>query len=135
MSSFSFRLEKSSVADSIFLKKKMIEFTDIKKVYGFLKANMGISYAGNPKYKNNVAYGVNTEQEQIQNYKKLYNKKLEAFQIGFILPKHKWGRIIPVNYTSLSVFHRPTRHSFCLDYYRDIDMVNAQPSIVNEICK
>jgi phage/plasmid-associated DNA primase len=135
MSSFSFRLEKSSVADSIFLKKKMIEFTDIKKVYGFLKANMGISYAGNPKYKNNVAYGVNTEQEQIQNYKKLYNKKLEAFQIGFILPKHKWGRIIPVNYTSLSVFHRPTRHSFCNDYYKDIDMVNAQPSIVNEICK
>jgi len=132
---FNWKLDKTETNSSIFLKKKMIEFTNIKLIYGFLATNMGISYVGNHRYKNNVAYGVNTEQEQMENYKKMYNKKLSAFQLGFILPKHKWGRIIPADYTSLSVFHRPTRHRFSRDYYIDIDMVNAQPTAIYEICK
>jgi len=132
---FNWKLDKNIVSNSIFLKKKMVEHTDIKLIYGFLSTNMGISYLGNYRYKNNVAYGVNTEQEQIDNFKKMYNKKIEGFQLGFILPKHKWGRIIPANYTSLSVFHRPTRHRLARDYYIDIDMINAQPTIIYEICK
>lgn len=132
---FNWKIEKSLITDSLFLKKKMVEYTNIKQIYGFLSTNMGISYIGNYRYKNNIAFGVNTEQEQIENYKKSYNKKLGAFQLGFILPKHKWGRIIPANYSSLSVFHRPTRHTLSKDYYVDIDMVNCQPTILNEICK
>jgi phage/plasmid-associated DNA primase len=131
---FNWKLDKP-ITNSIFLKKKMVEYTNIKLIYGFLATNMGISYIGNCKYKSNVAYGVNTEQEQIENYKKMYNKKLSAFQLGFILPKHKWGRIIPCNYTSLSVFRRETRHRLSRDFYIDIDMVNAQPTIIYEICR
>lgn len=132
---FNWKLEKNNINNSIFLKKKMVEYANIKLIYGFLATNMGISYVGNYRYKNNVAFGVNTEQEQFENYKKMFNKKLNGFQLGFILPKHKWGRIIPANYTSLSIFHRPTRHRLAKDNYIDIDMVNAQPTIIYEICK
>lgn len=132
---FNWKLDKNVINSSIFLKKKMVEYTNIKLIYGFLATNMGISYIGNHRYKCNVAFGVNTEQEQMENFKKMYNKKLTGFQLGFILPKHKWGRIIPCDYTSLSVFHRPTRHRLARDYYVDIDMVNAQPTIIYEICK
>lgn len=132
---FNWKLDKNTISSSLFLKKKMVEFANIKLIFGFLATNMGISYIGNCKYKSNVAFGVNTEQEQLENYKKMYNKKLTAFQLGFILPKHKWGRIIPCNYTSLSVFRRETRHRLSRDFYVDIDMVNAQPTIIYEICK
>ena len=132
---FNWKLDKNAITNSIFIKKKMVEYANIKLIYGFLATNMGISYIGNYRYKCNVAFGVNTEQEQMENYKKSYNKKISGFQLGFILPKHKWGRIIPANYTSQSIFHRPTRHRLARDYYIDIDMINAQPTIIFEICK
>ena len=131
---FNWKLDKTTITNSIFIKKKMVEYTNIKLIYGFLATNMGISYIGNYRYKCNVAFGVNTEQEQFENYKKSYNKKIGGFQLGFILPKHKWGRIIPANYTSQSIFHRPTRHRLARDYYIDIDMINAQPTIIYGIC-
>jgi|694.fasta_scaffold04525_27 phage/plasmid-associated DNA primase len=132
---FNWKLEKKTLGETIFNKKKMVEHTNIKLIFGFIKNKMGISFIGNPRYNNNVAFGVKTELEQIIKYKESYNKKLKGFQLGFILPKHKWGRIIPVNYSSLSVFHRPTRHRLCQDYYVDIDIENCQPNIMNEICK
>lgn len=132
---FNWKLDKVSISNSIFIKKKMVEYANIKLIYGFLATNMGISFIGNYRYKCNVAFGVNTEQEQMENYKKSYNKKIGGFQLGFILPKHKWGRIIPANYTSQSIFHRPTRHRLSRDFYIDIDMINAQPTIIFEICK
>lgn len=129
---FSWKLDKNVICNSIFIKKKMVEYTNIKLIYGFLSTKMGISYIGNYRHK---AFGLNTEQEQVEKYKKSYNRKINGFQLGFILPKHKWGRIIPANYASLSVFHRPTRHRLARDFYIDIDMVNAQPTIIYEICK
>jgi len=58
----------------------------------------------------------------------------DYFVVAHSLPNHKWGRTIPVDYLSLSVFHRPTRHALCEGTYRDIDLKNAQPQITNAIC-
>jgi phage/plasmid-associated DNA primase len=63
----------------------------------------------------------------------LFDKKAKVFKTGFVLPKHKWGRI--AGFLSLSVAHRPTRHSLCEDEYVDVDMINAQPTIISAICK
>jgi hypothetical protein len=132
---FAWSLNKCLFTDTIFGKKKLLEYTDIKKVYGFIKTEMGITYQGNKRYEM-ISQTDTTELEQIKRFKDLYNKKLNAFQTAIILPKHKWGRVIPANnYLSLSIFHRPTRHSFCKDFYIDVDMVNAQPTIINEIAK
>lgn len=68
-------------------------------------------------------------------FKELYNRKLDRFQVAHKLSKHKWGRIQPSDYLSTCIFHRPTRHAFCEGHYVDLDMVNAQPTIINEICK
>jgi phage/plasmid-associated DNA primase len=133
--SFAWSLNKCLFADTIFGKKKLVEYADIKKVYGFIKNEMGITFQGNKRYELLSTIDA-TELEQIKRFKELYNKKLKAFQTAVFLPKHKWGRIIPANnYLSLSIFHRPTRHSLCEDYYIDIDMINAQPTIISEISK
>ncbi len=125
---FNWKLEKKLINKSIFDNKKMIEYTNIKLIYGFLSNKMGITYDNKP-------YGLKTEEEQIIKYKNLYNKKTSTFEVSHNLSKYKWGRITPNNYISLSVFHRPTRHTLAKDYYIDIDMSNAQPTIIYEISK
>lgn len=128
---FEWKLNPDDYKTTIFDKKKMVEMTDIKKVYGFIKNQMGINYEGVKRY-DGIPY--KTELDQMIKYKESYNKKQKKFIVSFHLPKHKWGRIIPAYYTSLSVYHRPTRHSLCDGIYIDIDMVNAQPTIILEIC-
>lgn len=129
---FNWKLNPDDFKTTIFEKKKMNEMTDIKKVYGFIKNQMGINYEGVKRYEN-LPY--KTELDQMIKYKDSYNKKQKKFIVSFHLPKHKWGRTIPAYYTSLSVYHRPTRHSLCDGIYEDIDMVNAQPTIILEICR
>jgi len=129
---FNWRLNPDDYKATIFDKKKMIEHTDIKRVYGFIKNNMGINYEGMKRYEG-IPY--KTELDQMIKYKDCYNKKLKKFSVSFHLPKHKWGRVLPAYHTSLSVYHRPTRHSLCDGVYIDIDMVNAQPTLILEICR
>lgn len=129
---FNWKLNPDDYKTTIFDKKKMVEMTDIKKVYGFIKNQMGINYEGVKRYEG-IPY--KTELDQMIKYKDAYNKKQKKFIVSFHLPKHKWGRTIPAYHTSLSVYHRPTRHSLCDGIYIDIDMVNAQPTIILEICK
>ncbi len=129
---FNWKLKFDDYKTSIFEKKKMTEHTNIKMIYGFIKNNLGIAYQGIKRY-DGVPF--KTELDQMIKYKEFYSKKIKKFQVSFQLPKHKWGRIQPSNHTSLSVYHRPTRHSLCEGIYIDIDMVNAQPSIIVEICK
>ena len=128
---FDWTLHKD-VTKTIFAKKKMEEFTEIKKVFGFIKQKMGITYQGESRYK---FLQFKTELNQMEEFRNLYDKKHKSFSIAYTLSKHKWGRIQPVNNLSLSIMHRPTRHGLCDGVYRDIDMVNAQPTAVLEIAK
>jgi len=122
------KLEKNIFKKSIFLKKIINEKCDKRMIYGFIKNKMGIKL-------NNKNIQYTTEQEQIKEYKNLYNTLEDRFQTKFILPNHEWGRIIPVNNLSLSIIHRPTRHALCLDNYIDIDIENSIACIIYQMCK
>ena len=122
------KLEKNIFKKSIFLKKIINEKCDKRMIYGFIKNKMGIKL-------NNKNIQYTTEQEQIKEYKNLYNILEDRFQTKFILPNHEWGRIIPVNNLSLSIIHRPTRHALCLDNYIDIDIENSIACIIYQMCK
>ena len=47
---------------------------------------------------------------------------------------NKYGRVEAFRKTSLSQVYRPYRHTLCSEYYLDIDMSNAQPTILWNIC-
>lgn len=128
---FEWTLSKD-ITKTIFLKKKMEEFADIKRVDGFIANKMGITYQGNPRYK---LIRHKTELTQMEDYQRIYNRKYKTFNTAYTLTKHKWGRITPVNYLTLSIMHRPTRHALCEGIYKDIDMINAQPSATYAIAK
>jgi len=131
---FEWKLLKTAWTKSIFTKKKMKERVDINLIYGFIKSEMGIAYQGCSRY-DGLPCEIKTELDQIKYLRNQYDKKAKTIRMAHCLPKHKWGRTIPIGYSSLSVLHRPTRHKLSEKEYIDIDIVNCQPQLIQEICR
>tara|TARA_R110000765_G_scaffold340278_2_gene430355 strand:+ start:681 stop:3227 length:2547 start_codon:yes stop_codon:yes gene_type:complete len=124
---FSWKINPKVAKQTIYSKQKCVERVDINQIYGFINAEMGITYEG----AQHTRWG--NEMKQVQEYKNRYSKKTRLFHIQHKLAKHKWGRTQPVGFASMSVFHRPTRHALCEAKYKDIDMENAQVNIIKEV--
>lgn len=118
---------KESIYDGITIN----EYTDIKKVKGYIRMNKKEEVKKN-KYMNEK---YKDDREQMMSYMTRYKKEDKVFKIKTILSKHKWGRIQYEGHTSLSIFRRSLRHSYSKGKYIDIDIVNSAPSIIKEICK
>ena len=75
------------------------------------------------------------EKEQLKAYKRLYNKKELVFAVKYGLPRHTLGRVSPYKALGITGFSRRIRNTLIKDYYRDLDLSNAQPYILYNICK
>jgi hypothetical protein len=128
---FSFTLERPDFEKSIFCGANCYEVVNPELVNGFIVNKMGIKFHKTGKFKN-MPY--KNEQELLINYQRNYIANSNKIKVEYIMARHKWGRVQPIGSLSLSLFHRPTRHSFCADNYVDYDMVNAQPSVINQVC-
>lgn len=116
---------ESSIYESI----ECVEFVDNRLLNGFINNKMGVNYGIDPKdaFKFKL---YDNEHKQILAYmkQKKVNKK-NCYTVKQDLPLHKWGRVLPAKYLSLSVFQRKTRHALCQNKYIDIDMVNCHSNI------
>ena len=74
---FPWKLEKKDWTTTIFSKIKMREVTDITLIYGFIKADMGISFADLKRYD-----GLPSEIKTIINKLEIYSTK---FFLNFFL--------------------------------------------------
>ena len=125
------RLSKERFTKSIFkFNCKYNEYAPHELVQSFVKNKQGISLKSNRV----LCKAYDNEQQQMELYIKKYDKKEGVFKTKFNLPVHKWGRINPEKSLSLCVFHRPTRHAYCKGIYIDIDMKNAHPVIIMNLC-
>ena len=79
---FDWTLNPSVVRTTIFEKKKCVELVDVAKLYGFIKAEIGISYQSVPRYEGGVCKIYKTELEQMIKFKELYNHKQNRFQVA-----------------------------------------------------
>ena len=130
MANLSWKLD--ALRTTIFSQKKCEEHVDPELIEGFIQDKMGIAYEGIDRYK---VLPFRDELLQINKYKTKYNKVTKTYIASHALPKHKWGRVVPSNYLSLSIFHRPTRHALCDDNYIDLDLVNCHPTILYQFSK
>ena len=71
-----------------------------------------------------------TERDLLVAYQYQWINLNSIFVSQWNLPKHGWGRILPRDYLSMSVFHRPTRHTLCNKQLVDLDLVNCHFEIV-----
>lgn len=127
---FSFTLDRSLTSSSIFCGVPAFERVDPDMINGFIHNKMGIKFHKSGKFKN-MPY--KNEQELFHKYKGKMSDDGKV-SVEYQMASHKWGRVQPVGSLSLSLFHRPTRHSLCTEKYVDFDMVNCQPSVVNQVC-
>jgi phage/plasmid-associated DNA primase len=112
---------------SIFDKVDCREYPSLPLMYGFVEDKMGIKVRKNKyheKYGDEHTHYINyLKQEEDGVVKTSYFTKIKT-----------WGRVATSKGgMSLSVFHRPSRHSFCKNNYWDFDMVNCQPKILLDI--
>jgi len=126
------KLSRPKRSSTIFANKHMREHINPALINGFIDAEMGITFPKTGKYKD---YPFASELIQIKKYNTLFGASAQCYNTKYALAKHGWGRICPDKWLSISIFHRPTRHTLCCEKYIDLDMVNAQPQIVNEISK
>ena len=73
------------------------------------------------------------EKEQLMRYSELINNGIA--NVKYLLPKNiKLGRVLPEKGLGLFSFRRAIRHTLSKFNFEDIDIVNAHPSILLEIC-
>jgi hypothetical protein len=125
------RLLKKKFTKSVFkFNCSYNEHVPLELVQSFVINKLGVSLKRNRVLRKSY----DNENKQIELYLAKYDEKESVFKVKYNLPEHKWGRIFPEKSLSLCVFHRPTRHAFCKGSYIDIDMKNAHPNIVKNIC-
>lgn len=75
------------------------------------------------------------EKQQLLTYLQKYDKKINAIKVLYKKPRHKYGRVFPDKSLGLTCFSKKVRNTLIKDKYIDIDLSNAQPKIIYNICK
>ena len=77
-----------------------------------------------------------TEEKFIDNLlKKLRHDKGEYYLQTSYFSNSDFGRVYPTGCESLGQMRRPIRHFLCKDLYWDIDIINAHPTILLNLCE
>ena len=58
-----------------------------------------------------------------------------VLRVNYKKPKHGWGRVFPQKSLGLTGFGKATRNTLIDGLYYDFDLENAQPCIIQNICK
>ena len=121
-----FYLEKPP--KSLFVDIECREFPNFELVYGFIQNKMGV------KLRKSQAVKYEDEQTHYKHYikKTKWVDDSQFISVQYSHSSHTWGRINALGSLSLSLFHRPTRHSYSKDLYIDCDIVNCQIQIIME---
>lgn len=128
-------LEKSKYGvNSIFENMFVFETINPEKLFNIIHTADLITF-NNKRYVDGIGSLYKTERDLLMAYKYQWVSVFDTFISEWYLPTHGWGRIYPKEYLSMSVFHRPTRHTLCNDYLIDLDLVNCHYEIVLDYLK
>lgn len=114
---------------SIFNNVCVEEHVDARLLFNIIHTAELISF-DKKRYADGLAKFYKTERDLLVAYQYQWVDLIGTFVSEWSLPKHGWGRILPRDYLSMSVFHRPTRHTLCNKNLVDLDLVNCHFEIV-----
>ena len=113
---------------SIYNNKTVLnEYIPDNRLNALIQHNIGIEFSENQYQRKH--YNFTNELAYYNTLLGKYNKKDNCFKIKLKNALYNWGRIQAEDYSTLAVFHRPTRHSLCQDQYKDIDMKSCCQTI------
>jgi phage/plasmid-associated DNA primase len=119
---------KLGVIKSIYNNKTVLnEYIPNNRLNSLIQHNIGVAF--NVDDYQRKTNGFMNELECFTRLASKYNTREKCFKIHLVNSKYVWGRVQVVDHSSLSVIHRPTRHSLCQDQYIDIDIKSCCQSI------
>lgn len=119
---------------SILDGKVLVEYIPKARVLALIKSKkLALNWDLSIYSHQNAAQLYANETLQMKEYLKLY--KDDGFQVKYFKPKHKWGRVMVHKSLGLTAFGRVTRNTLINGLYIDLDIKNAQPEIIRNICK
>ena len=115
---------------------QLIEYLPVERIRALLKSGQLREKWQNPSYNQEYATkNYKNEVDQIKTYLSKYDRHLKGFKCKYKKPKHGWGRVIPIKSLGLTAFSKATRNTLIEGLYYDFDLENAQPCIIQNICK
>jgi len=124
--------KRESMLDGIVL----LEYFPIERVDALLKSEHLLSQWDYSNYSQKTASQFyENEKKQLIAYKNNYKPKLGGITVKYNKAKHKWGRVFPMKSLGLTSLSRKTRNTFIEGLYYDFDLKNAQPRVIQVICK
>ena len=115
--------------DTIFKNVFVREYVNPEKLFNIIHTANLVLF-NDKRHAGGLGVLYKTERDLLILYQYQYCHSYTAFISEWYQASHKWGRIMPDKYLSMSVMHRPTRHTLCDDNLVDIDLVNCHYEIV-----
>jgi len=116
--------------DSILDKIKLKETINVKYYNTIMKYKT--KYLKEPEVWNGINYD---EEKMFIKYNKLLKKNKNKYvEIEWAKRKNKFGRTFSKKNSSIMYFRDTLRHTLCKENYIDIDIDNAHPNILNQLC-
>jgi hypothetical protein len=92
----------------------------------------------NPSILNQLIQNKDIDNETItllKQYRRKMNKKTNRVEVNYKYSSNGVGRMYAEKSLSLQNFKKNIRHTLAHDLYWDIDMINAHPNILEQLCK
>jgi len=118
---------------SIYNNKTVLNEYTGSRLNSLIQHNIGIEFSDDNYQKTHKGFA--NEQAHLSTLISKYNKKEGCLKIKIKCPDHGWGRIQPEDHASLSVLHRPTRHSICHGTYIDIDIYSCCQTVFKNVAE
>lgn len=114
----------------------LLEIIDINCLTALINSNQLSEKFDTNNYSQKLASQLYAnEQQQLNSYLLKYDKKINAIKVLYKKPRHKFGRVFPDKSLGLTCLSKKVRNTLIKDKYIDIDLSNAQPKIIWNICK
>lgn len=116
---------KKSIFDGIYV----YEHVNPEELFNVINTAQLIDFNGT-RHAKGIGKLYKTERDLLIAYQYQWVNAIGAFVSEWKLLDHGWGRIFPTGYLSMSIFHRPTRHTLCDKHLVDLDLVNCHYEII-----
>ena len=114
----------------------LLEIVDINCLTALINSNQLSEKYDTKNYAQKLASQLYAnEQHQLNSYLSKYDKKINAIKVVYKKPRHKYGRVFPEKSLGLTSLSKKVRNTLIKNKYIDIDLSNAQPKIIWNICK
>ena len=110
---------------------ELYEQIDVKKLDKLINSNLLLQEIHNPMIQTKFS----NEKDMLMKYRKLVKNGYAKVKYEKVKSMGGFGRVIPNRGLGLFCIRREIRHTIASDYYVDIDIVNAHPDILCQICQ